>query len=912
MNKILSLTLVLLLAFAQAPVAMAATSPIFAAPVATSFSATTAANRQNIVQLQGSDADGTALTYAIVGNPSHGALSGFNAATGTAIYTPVANYVGADSFTYTVTSGGDTSAAGTVTLTVSNAKTRIRDSITDPGGGPASGKVTFILTQTVTAPDGLIPVGTSVSASLTNGVFDLSVYPSRLLSPAAYYQVYYTSGAGKQTFVGVYDIPLSTTTINLAPYKVLDTNLAAQYTFASQAGVASLTAAVTAAALSQLVGEGRTTGRLQYWNGVNLSDSIVSQSGSTVTVNGTLSATTYSNIKNAELPATLSGKTLTTATLAAPTITGGTQSGVTLTMPTITTPAITGGTQTGTTISGASITSPSITNPTITGTTAVGNINSSGTVTANSFVGNGAGITGLAGATGGVTNTGSTTIGADTNTDGVGVIDLQIANQTVVRVNAAGLSTSGVSGRLFFSDLLAGSDVGAKVNAAGAALGSTRGTIIHTGGGVISTPIELAVGHNLVLSGVYTTTTTNGALQPRGNNMIELMPGTVIEQNPTVTMEINYYVIVAYNTATENGRPSKNIHIRGGTIRGAGNNHGAAAGAITLGNCHNCSVRNMTIDGVRAIGIAAGASSTLGTDPESLGRYATEIVVENVTFKNVRSQCLACVNCSHFSFRKNYFWQQDSRFQSFTVIDLEPNEPTDLMSDGEITGNWINLEGSTYAGAINGIGVQGVSGSTAKRITVTGNQIIGGAHSSSTFLTLGILVSGTTEDLLIADNFIKGANSAAIRLYETGAHLRPRIRNNEILNSGAGGSYSVEMGSVDGGRVADNFIALLSGNGDPRIVESGVNTVVYKNNDFLNYANANIGIVRGASSSEYGTTLGAGTTIFSSVSLGGTASWTRGAGAPAGVCTTGSIYSRTDGGVGTSYYVCESAAWVAK
>lgn len=44
----------------------------------------------------------------------------------------------------------------------------------------------------------------------------------------------------------------------------------------------------------------------------------------------------------------------------------------------------------------------------------------------------------------------------------------------------------------------------------------------------------------------------------------------------------------------------------------------------------------------------------------------------------------------------------------------------------------------------------------------------------------------------------------------------------------------------------------------------------------------------------------------------GSVSWTVGAGAPSGACTTGSIYSRSDGGASTSHYVCESTAWVAK
>jgi hypothetical protein len=53
---------------------------------------------------------------------------------------------------------------------------------------------------------------------------------------------------------------------------------------------------------------------------------------------------------------------------------------------------------------------------------------------------------------------------------------------------------------------------------------------------------------------------------------------------------------------------------------------------------------------------------------------------------------------------------------------------------------------------------------------------------------------------------------------------------------------------------------------------------------------------------------------FSSIQNGTAAgpTWTTGAGVPSGACTTGSFYSNTTGGAGTSWYVCESSAWVAK
>lgn len=274
MRKTISYALCLLLIFAVPPAhalaqqgrerlslenlkdAIAAGSAMFspfAAPVAASFSTAVAVNASTVIQLQGSDPDGTPLTYATPGLPSHGTLSQLNTATGAVVYTPAAGYTGSDSFTYTVTSGGDTTAAAIVTITVTAAKTRIIDTLTNPDGNPRKGRVTFILTTAAASPAGVTPANASVSAQLTStGQFDVSVYPSRALSPQQYYQVWYEeSGSLNRQLLGVYDIPASTTTITLAPYRVTDTNLAARYTFVSEA---SLKAAISAGSAQLLLG----------------------------------------------------------------------------------------------------------------------------------------------------------------------------------------------------------------------------------------------------------------------------------------------------------------------------------------------------------------------------------------------------------------------------------------------------------------------------------------------------------------------------------------------------------------------------------------------------------------------------------------------------------------------------------
>jgi VCBS repeat-containing protein len=68
------------------------------------------------VTLSASDADGDTLTYSIVAQPSHGALSG---TAPNVIYTPTLNYNGPDSFTYRANDGSLDSNTATVTITVS-------------------------------------------------------------------------------------------------------------------------------------------------------------------------------------------------------------------------------------------------------------------------------------------------------------------------------------------------------------------------------------------------------------------------------------------------------------------------------------------------------------------------------------------------------------------------------------------------------------------------------------------------------------------------------------------------------------------------------------------------------------------------------------------------------------------------
>ncbi|MGV7975675.1 MAG: Ig-like domain-containing protein [Anaerolineaceae bacterium] len=93
-------------------------TPVNDAPLAAAQSVSTPVDTALIVKLSGTDADGDALTYTVVANPTHGALSG---TAPTLTYTPAAGYTGSDSFTFKVNDGTVDSAAATVSITVNPA-----------------------------------------------------------------------------------------------------------------------------------------------------------------------------------------------------------------------------------------------------------------------------------------------------------------------------------------------------------------------------------------------------------------------------------------------------------------------------------------------------------------------------------------------------------------------------------------------------------------------------------------------------------------------------------------------------------------------------------------------------------------------------------------------------------------------
>jgi hypothetical protein len=90
-------------------------TPVNDAPVADPQELEMLANTALPIELTGSDPDGDALSFEIIQQPSHGALTGSGASL---VYTPVSNYRGPDQFEFSVSDGQLTSPPAPVSINV--------------------------------------------------------------------------------------------------------------------------------------------------------------------------------------------------------------------------------------------------------------------------------------------------------------------------------------------------------------------------------------------------------------------------------------------------------------------------------------------------------------------------------------------------------------------------------------------------------------------------------------------------------------------------------------------------------------------------------------------------------------------------------------------------------------------------
>ncbi|QYJ78035.1 tandem-95 repeat protein [Shewanella acanthi] len=136
------------------------------APVAMPLELSTAANQTLPIVLDGSDEDGDTLSYVIVTAPLHGTLTGTGP---NVIYTPDADYVGADSFTYLVNDGRLDSVAVTVNINVTVAAVAF-DAVDDTFEVPANTSTLLDVLLNDIGPQGLLAL---ISAKTSLGLVEV-------------------------------------------------------------------------------------------------------------------------------------------------------------------------------------------------------------------------------------------------------------------------------------------------------------------------------------------------------------------------------------------------------------------------------------------------------------------------------------------------------------------------------------------------------------------------------------------------------------------------------------------------------------------------------------------------------------------------------------------------------------------
>ncbi|MBB3609589.1 putative Ig domain-containing protein [Rhizobium sp. BK602] len=220
-----------------------------AAPVAGSVSAMVGyGSSSNAITLNLSG--GAATSVAVGTQASHGTAT----ASGTSItYTPNASYAGPDSFTYTATNAGGTSAPATVTITVSAPTISLSPSTL------ASGAIATAYSDTVSATGGSSPYTYAIAAGSLPPGLSLSTTTGAISGTptgAGTYNFTITAtdsstGTGPFTSSRAYSITVAAPTISVSPSSLSAGVVGTAYsqTITASGGTSSYSFAVTAGAL---------------------------------------------------------------------------------------------------------------------------------------------------------------------------------------------------------------------------------------------------------------------------------------------------------------------------------------------------------------------------------------------------------------------------------------------------------------------------------------------------------------------------------------------------------------------------------------------------------------------------------------------------------------------------------------
>jgi len=140
-----------------------------------------------------------------------------------------------------------------------------------------------------------------------------------------------------------------------------------------------------------------------------------------------------------------------------------------------------------------------------------------------------------------------------------------------------------------------------------------------------------------------------------------------------------------------------------------------------------------------------------------------------------------------------------------TAIDLEPNDPADIIRNIEITNNTID---STNSGFLHGNGIlvqNNVRTSGFGPVLIKDNKVIGGAliPNSAGSIATGIYVAAFTADVKVLNNIVARVAHAGIRLENS---TRNYVVGNKLISSGTGGMNAFEVINTTDSQIFDNVV----------------------------------------------------------------------------------------------------------
>jgi hypothetical protein len=342
---------------------------------------------------------------------------------------------------------------------------------------------------------------------------------------------------------------------------------------------------------------------------------------------------------------------------------------------------------------------------------------------------------------------------------------------------------------------LPGADVGAKINNADAALGSSYGDItVYNCSGAISTQVILNSGHTLRLgAGDYPTTLDEEIILLKDNTSV-IGSGwqTVIHESSHSPTNNGLIIFRAYDDSHDGTTPNSNLTIKDLQIAsGSGVVAEGTRSAIILGNVQNALVDNVYFNATHAIGVEVGGYS--GTAEHYHSRGAT---IRGCVFDTVFAVSTALVNARDAVVDNNRYLGSQVNSDS-TYIDVEVNTETDLITNFRITNNTLDPTGG--AGQRYGIVVYGANANPGPGV-IANNVLLGGLGDGSCQTTEAIQIGA--EDTILSGNFIKYFCNAGIHVLSTAQHNT--VSNNTIKYVGnysilVEGSHNRIIGNIDDG-----------------------------------------------------------------------------------------------------------------